>query len=136
MKLAILALLVPLGACRAPSGGIDYAATADTIALYRQDVLDVLYLADPKTQERVNDLAEAIVRVEESLRMADVGTASSAASLALSLAEALVRELGPESELRFYIAIAKIALRHVQSGETAEVVAPIELDSDELGPAQ
>ena len=122
----ILALLAPLCACRTTSGDIDYAATADTIALYRQDVLDVIYLAEPETQERVQDLAQMIQRVESALRLADAGTASSAAAQALALADAIALELAPDSELRFYIALAKIALRHVQAGEPGEVVPPDE----------
>lgn len=122
----ILALLAPLCACRAPSGAIDYHATADAVALYRQDVLDVIYLADPETQAKVYELAAAIERVETALRLSDAGSASSAASVALAIAEALVLELAPNSEVRFYIALAKIALRHVQAGAPGDVVPPDE----------
>lgn len=132
MKIAvILALLAPLAACHSTGGGgIDYQATADTIALYRQDVQDVIFLASPETQARVQALAHDLQRVEEALRMADTGSASSAASSALALADALVAELAPESEVRFYVALAKIALRHVQAAQFSEVVPPTAPDAD------
>ncbi len=134
----VLALVAPLCACGSlgASRGLDPVAVADTIALYRQDVLDVAYLADPETQAEIVRLAAAIERVEAALRMADQGSASSAASMALSIAEGIVAQLAPESEVRFYIALAKIALRHVQVGSTSEVVAPQALASGANVPAQ
>ena len=133
MKFAlILALIAPLAACRAPSGGIDYGATADAIALYRQDVMDVAFLAEPETQVRLQELGAAIERVESALRMADSGGASSAAEQALALADLIALELAPESELRFYIALAKIAMRHVQAGQPTEVVLPDEIDTSPI----
>lgn len=137
MKLVtILALLGPLCACASTGSGIDYDATADTIALYRQDVLDVAYMADPETQVRVQQLGAAIQRVEEALRLADSGTAASAAAQAIALAESIALQLAPDSDVRFYIALAKIALRHVQAGQSGEVVAPGQLEAGASTKAQ
>ena len=134
----ILALVAHLCACGSmgSSRGLDPVAVADTIALYRQDVLDVAYLADPATQAEIVRLSAAIERVESALRMSDHGSASSAASMALSIAEGIAAHLAPESEVRFYIALAKIALRHVQVGSMSEVVAPQDLVSGANMPAQ
>ena len=134
----ILALVAPLCACGSlgSARGLDPAAVADTIALYRQDVLDVAYLADPETQVEIVRLAAAIERVEAALRLSDQGSASSAAEMALSIADSIAAQLSPDSEVRFYIALAKIALRHVQVGSTSEVVAPQALADGAAAPAQ
>ena len=134
----ILALIAPLCACRSAgaSDGLDLDAVADTIGLYRQDVLDVAYLADPHTHAEIRRFAEAVERVEEALRMADSGSASSAAASALAIADSVVARLSPDSEVRFYLALAKIALRHIQVGSTTEVVTPQALADGAAVPAQ
>jgi len=135
-RLAVLLTLLVAPACAALGGDgqVDLAAVADQVALVRADVRDVAPMASPLTQEKLAKLDVSVGKLEDALRRAAVGGPISdvreAAQVALSLADSVMLELAPESDARFYVALAKITLRHVARGEMEQVVpAPAEAPS-------
>lgn len=128
----LLALIAPLllGACalfRSESGDIDLRKVADQVELVRKDVADLSYLATPELQAKLVKLDHAVLRVEDALRFAGaggpIGDVRTAAGEALALADALLTDLDvtgqPQpSNLRLYLALARIALRHLNLGDT------------------
>jgi len=121
----LLALILAPACASFGDGQVDLGRVADEIALVRADVRDVAPMASPLTQEKLAKLDEATGKLEDALRRAAVGGPISdvreAAQVALSLADAVLLELAPESDAHFYVALAKIALRHVARGEMEEV---------------
>lgn len=102
--------------------GVDLAQLADEIALYRQDVQDLAPVASPETKAKIAQIAAAIVEVELALRAAaaetgPVSDAIEAARAALVLADALIPTTPEGSDLRLYLGVARIVLRHVAAGQ-------------------
>lgn len=122
MKRILSALLATiLASCPGPGVNPSWPAeTADTLALYRQDVMDVAYLASPETEAKLRELNTMLLQVEDRLRRADISGASDAIDAAILLADEIVQALAPDSDLRFYLALTKIALRHARQGQTVE----------------
>lgn len=109
------------------SVGPDLGALADEVALYRADVHALAPLASPDTQAKLVKLDAAIVKVEMALRAADQGgplaDVYDYARAALTIADMIALELAPDSDLRFAVAIARVVLNHIATGQLEEAAA-------------
>ena len=128
MKKIILAFLVAL----APScaifqnpEGLHLEQIAEEVELYRQDLLTLAPLASPELQETLVELDRRMLEIEKALQAASHGgpvhDITSAAQAALDLAAVIAAALPAENDLRFAIAVAQIALRHLAAAEFSEI---------------
>lgn len=111
---------------RAPDGGlnVDFVRLADEINLVQQDISDLMVVADQDMYTDWLALTVEIDRVEASLRLAGSGgpveSITQAALAALGIADAMAASADPQSDLRFYIGVARITLRHLAAAEFAQ----------------
>lgn len=125
LLLALSALL--LSSCalfhHGPSG-VDLALLADEIAVVRGDVADLVALATPETQARMAKLDASVYQVEIALRLAATGgpvsDVTSAAKAALSIADGILAGMPDTGDLRLYVGLARIVLRHVAAEQFSE----------------
>jgi hypothetical protein len=124
MKLDLAACLLASCASTGGGGGHDLAQLAKQVELVRLDVMDLAYLAQPETQEDLRAFSLTVMDVEAALRIAaeggSVSSVTAAAEAALLIAERLVARAEPGSDLRFCLALARIAMRHIAAARFEE----------------
>lgn len=130
MKIKALLLSFLLSACALFSGvrteqGVDLGVLAQKVALVRQDVTDLAALSDPATQAKILGLTVEIKKVEDALTAAAAGgpisDVNTAANAAFSVATVVIEELRASGKdvgnLPLYVALGRIAFRHLAIGE-------------------
>lgn len=134
LRLLLLPILISSCAAFGIGGGqVDLVKLADRVEVVRVRIADLVPLADPKTQEKIQALDIAVQKVEAALRTAGAGgpiaDVKAAAVAAFSLANSIADEMQASGKdvgnLRLYIATFRLAFDLIYLGQEEEASAEL-----------
>lgn len=117
LVICLLALVPALSGCMAPGGGLDLRETARQVQLARADLHDIGSVLAPEVQEKLVQLDQALALVAGALETAAAGGSvdnlPELLQAAVSVADSVLAEVAPDSEIRPYVVAAKVLLRRL-----------------------